>query len=316
MAPAKRSAANVARIAIWVLGGAVLLTLVAVAATAVTLPGCASCHARRAESVAQGAHGKLECTQCHVSGGVATRVAFAAEEVFGMALRVVPSGPAEAGSVNESACLGCHQDVMSRKVSANGVTIDHARCAKDAHCVDCHSTAGHTTESGWVHTYTMDGCLGCHGRGAGTAKCDACHSSRTPRERIANGAWAVTHGPDWRKTHGMGDLKTCSSCHPGGFCNKCHGISLPHDPDFLAKHPAFALVGRPLCRTCHEDRFCKDCHGVDMPHPAGFTPQHSRLAEEVGSAACARCHAKSDCDGCHVKHVHPGGAKLPAGWSR
>jgi len=45
-----------------------------------------------------------------------------------------------------------------------------------------------------------------------------------------------------------------------------------------------------------------------MPHPQKFASQHSKIVKKSGNEQCMRCHAASDCETCHEKHVHPGGA--------
>ena len=163
----------------------------------------------------------------------------------------------------------------------------------------------------WPKTATMNVCLDCHDSARVRSKCTTCHAERTMAQRVSTGEWQVTHGPAWKQTHGMGDLKTCAACHPNDFCVRCHGIPLPHNADFLRTHPASALSNRSDCSVCHKQTFCDNCHGLPMPHPVAFTPLHPSIVRQRGQGMCLRCHVQDDCTNCHIKHVHPGGATLP-----
>jgi hypothetical protein len=197
---------------------------------------------------------------------------------------------------------------MQGKVTANGLSILHEQCAKGRMCIDCHSVTAHGSAVGWPKTFDMNMCLDCHNTDRVRSDCGLCHAEKTQTDRISSGEWAITHGPNWKQTHGMGDLKTCAACHPNDFCVRCHGIPLPHNADFIRTHPTFALTNSTDCAVCHQQSFCNDCHGLPMPHPADFTPQHSVIVKQQGAAKCLRCHVQDDCDNCHAKHVHPGGA--------
>ena len=157
----------------------------------------------------------------------------------------------------------------------------------------------------------MNVCLDCHNSSTVRSDCTTCHAERSMSQRVSTGEWQVTHGPNWKQTHGMGDLDTCAACHPTNFCVRCHGISLPHGPDFIKLHPTLALTNRQDCTVCHQQSFCDNCHGLPMPHPAAFTPAHPTIVQKQGTAVCMRCHIQDDCTNCHIAHVHPGGATLP-----
>lgn len=154
----------------------------------------------------------------------------------------------------------------------------------------------------------MESCLRCHGQQGGVVECDTCHQGRRAEERLVSGSWAVTHGPQWQKTHGMGDMYTCAACHARGSCDKCHGVGLPHDSKLRVEHPALARDSRAKCASCHQPAFCSGCHGVQMPHPADFKQQHGSIAVQRGREVCQSCHVQTDCDRCHIMHIHPGGA--------
>ena len=301
---------RVMRIALLSIAGIIVLAAVAVGSTAATSPGCESCHARVDESVASaaaGPHAGVECASCHVPSGVAERVSFSTRVVFGMTLRLGARGDRGASAVPDATCLSCHQDVMSGVITSKGYLIDHAVCAEGSACTDCHSATAHGETTTWKRTADMGQCLGCHSARDAAASCDTCHDPHTKSERLAvGGAWSVTHGAQWKTTHGMGDLGTCSACHARNYCIDCHGVELPHAERYVeSAHSAEAKAAPASCTGCHQPAFCDSCHGVEMPHPAAFVQGHSAYVEENSDASCARCHTESDCETCHVKHVHP-----------
>ena len=308
-------ASNVIRIVVWSLAGVVVLLALVFAVTAATLPGCAQCH-HSADFVAQSAksrHADIACTRCHVEPGVAPRITYAYHMIFGMALHLEPVGSGPVAGISDQTCLSCHAAVMTGVVKGNGLSIDHSKCSKGRMCTDCHSDTAHGQAVKWIRTSSMNQCLECHATQRVRADCTTCHGERTAQQLMNKGEWAVTHGPKWKQTHGMGDLKACAACHPDNFCVRCHGLPLPHDSNFIRNHPAYALTLRQDCIVCHRQTFCDSCHGLEMPHPATFTPTHSALVKKRGSVVCMRCHIQDDCTNCHLKHVHPGGAVAPPG---
>lgn len=284
------------------------LSLLAILGAGVVLPQCGLCHGGALTGATQSsAHRAVACASCHVGTGAA-RVSFAFQQVGHLAGGIVPAAVSGVAAVSDDRCLTCHATVEKKVTTANGLRINHSSCARGAKCTDCHSNTAHGTATKWPRTYNMDVCLHCHGSDPKLSKCDLCHASRKTSDRLTTGPWAVTHGPDWRKTHGMGDEFTCATCHPKGYCDKCHGPGLPHGPQFLGDHSTVATLPSAKCSSCHKPTFCDTCHGVTMPHPLDFIKTHSATVKTSGSVVCARCHSKVDCTRCHELHVHPGGA--------
>lgn len=276
---------------------------------AVALPGCVSCHDEGAFGAAtrSAAHAGVDCASCHVPDSVTGRFAFGFRQAYHMTVPIVSGRGREWETVPDARCLACHEDVQSATVSANGVRISHALCATDERCSDCHAATAHGGATTWARTYDMETCLGCH-VSQGAAECDLCHDGRLPADRVTTGVFAITHGPQWESTHGMGDSATCIACHTAASCEKCHGVGLPHSVKYVERHAADAARPEARCGSCHEtSTFCDGCHGLPMPHPAGFTEGHAALAE-ADQRLCDRCHADPDCTRCHEMHVHPGGA--------
>jgi len=273
------------------------------------LTGCSTtCHKQDAfvAATAASSHASVRCAACHASSGGGDALAFRLRHLPRAIAPSLFASQRDLSAVPDERCLRCHEKIDEEIVTSNGIRIDHANCAQGSACTDCHSTVAHGTQTGWVRVYDMDTCLECHTKVA-SSECGLCHEGRATRERIKSGTFAVTHGPNWEKTHGMGDAHTCSACHTATTCEKCHGPGLPHDARFLETHATVARDPRAKCSSCHEQSFCEACHGLRMPHPQKFVESHSAAAK-ADEALCKRCHVESDCVTCHVKHVHPGGA--------
>jgi hypothetical protein len=269
---------------------------------------CTSCHDREAfqAQTQASAHASVDCRLCHVSSGVLGRAAFALQRPLHAYFAQARPANRDAAAVPDRRCRACHATALQGVVDSNGIRMNHASCATAASCTDCHSTTAHGSATRWVRTYDMDDCLTCH-IAARNVQCDLCHKGRNTADRVKFAAFAVTHGPKWQTTHGMGDGATCTVCHTASDCADCHGPGVPHEPNFIGAHSSYAAKRNARCESCHKDAFCSDCHGVEMPHPSGFTRRHA-AASKAQPDVCERCHDKTDCTNCHLKHVHPGGA--------
>lgn len=290
-----------------------LAALVLIVTLAVgSLPSaCGACHTMRpyAASLNTSAHAGVNCYDCHLAAGTWDWPAFKAHELLGMYPRSLVKAELDAPAtrVSRTACLKCHEDVLEDVVEANGLRIRHATCAPASSCDACHAATAHLETTRWVSEPAMEDCIGCHRDENAPANCDLCHAGKSTAERLTRGPWAITHGPDWESTHGMGDLRTCDACHDDRKCASCHGIKLPHPMDFGSTHPAVALEVPDSCDTCHDrTAFCDACHGVPMPHADDFLPKHSSLVTTTSDPTCIRCHKEVDCKRCHVAHTHPG----------
>jgi hypothetical protein len=284
----------------------VLLLVLSVGVTAGFMPGCAGCHLTGAfgEQTAAGAHSAAECSKCHGGTTVISRLEFGVSQVFGMYLPLRDVDPTLA-QVTADRCQACHADEIAQPIESDGLRIEHKYCAENAECTSCHSPTAHGSAVNWPRTFSMDPCYACHAAGGISIECDTCHAGRLPNERTKTGAFAVTHGPDYLTTHGMGKMSSCAACHDATKCQSCHGVGVPHGPSFVQMHGDQAASAGAKCTGCHIEEFCSDCHTYPMPHPADFTPQHADITARDGQDGCLRCHAESDCVTCHVKHVHP-----------
>lgn len=275
--------------------------------------GCVSCHAAQSPGILpdSSAHASADCVSCHVGATLNERMTFAYYQTFGMVVPVVSTHDTMASRVSDAACLSCHQ--LSEVTQSNGLRTRHAECSEGSSCVDCHSSVAHMGQIRWPTTYTMEACLRCHGVREVARDCDSCHVGKLSRAVPTSGTFPLTHGPKWRRTHGMGEMSTCGACHAGDFCTKCHGAGVPHTPRFVSVHGPVASSPDADCLGCHAKPFCDDCHGYEMPHPPSFTETHGELVPADGDDdKCRGCHDQTDCSHCHELHVHPGGSgRLP-----
>lgn len=289
--------------------GALLLAVVAaVGVTAVTLPGCVSCHDSGdfATETAGLPHADVSCVSCHVDPSVGGRLSFASRQLFHMIVPVVRDLDRSYAAVPAERCISCHEAVRTAGTQGSrGLRIDHVQCAAGIQCSQCHSATAHGTATTWPRTPRMEQCYTCHGATNKVIGCDSCHAERREEQRVQAGTFSVTHGPNWESTHGMGEMRSCGACHEPEKCMKCHGAGVPHAGDFLSQHAKFSTQTEARCTSCHLETFCTGCHEYPMPHDEAFIIGHSDIVDTDGDTRCLTCHAQSDCTGCHESHVHP-----------
>jgi hypothetical protein len=298
-------------LALSVAGVFVLLLVVLVGGSSPTV--CATCHGEAVEAQRASVHATSGCYDCHAAT-VSEVVAFKSFEVFRMYPYALigrePSGPVR--ETARHACLECHGSVLQATLpGASGIKIAHDPCAPGVSCDSCHASVAHGEVVRWPRQPVMQDCTACHVESNTSVDCETCHEGRLQSERIDEGPWQVTHGPNWQQTHGMGELDSCETCHPDDYCVDCHGVEIPHRATFGSRHGEEAIAMSDSCETCHTSTaFCDACHGIDMPHAEDYIVIH---AEDAGglkeNPTCMRCHALEDCESCHLRHIHPGGVK-------
>lgn len=301
-----------------VLGAAVVVLVIVVLlsgpVTLVKPQACRACHVPRVayDSWRASSHASVSCQGCHADratlAGVGNTVG-----LVGDVVKAVTGSPADPVAVSDAACVSCHPGLQSKAPTvSSGLRMSHKGLANAGYrCLDCHADAAHRVSDYRLVKPTMSTCATCHNNEKVSGACTVCHVDDAKSQDVARRTdpeWSKTHGPNWRKTHGMGDLSTCSLCHESSKCEKCHGMPLPHDQNFLPRHGDYAVKSRQMCRSCHRDAFCESCHGMPMPHPTGFLVTHSAVAKNVNDPLCERCHILGTCAACHESHVHPGGA--------
>jgi predicted CXXCH cytochrome family protein len=293
----------------------VLLSLVLLAGplTLMRPQTCRACHvpAVAYDSWRASSHASVPCQGCHTDraslAGVGNTVGLVSD-----AIQAARHGAVDPVPVPDAACVSCHPDLQTQTAFVRGgLRMSHKGLAKaDYRCTDCHVDAAHGVSEYRLVKPTMSMCASCHNNDKVSGTCTICHVDGKSQDeaRGSDPEWSKTHGPNWRKTHGMGDLSTCVLCHDSAKCEKCHGMPLPHDQNFLPLHGNYAVKSRERCRSCHRDTFCDSCHGMPMPHPVGFLATHSKSAKNDKDPLCGRCHILGTCTQCHESHVHPGGA--------
>lgn len=298
---------------------AIVIVVAAVGVVGSGTQACSACHATAAEGLSASSHETLGCYDCHASG-VGAIVTHKVREFLVMYPRWTLGGSDRTGPtarIADSACLSCHSEVMesAEPQVSRGLRISHADCVDDSSCDSCHQAVGHGPSARFPLSASMGRCVECHTDLGAAIECETCHTEGYERDDLLVGPFRVTHGSNWERTHGMGDLPQCLLCHQQEDCARCHGPGVPHTAGFGATHGQVSLSPESACDSCHASTFCADCHQIDMPHPAGFLPEHSSLVSSTNDPACVRCHTQEDCDRCHQRHIHPGGAATAPGVS-
>lgn len=298
---------------VWAGALALVVTVLAFVSVVGSSPqACATCHAASADGLAATVHADLDCYACHAPSPGAV-ITFKASELLGMYPSRLIGGSVEgspAARMADSSCRSCHSATLDavQPTVARGLRILHSACTTGASCLTCHSVVGHADATRVPQSASMRACVDCHTSSDAPISCETCHTSGYERDDLLRGPFRVTHGANWKQTHGMGDLRQCVLCHDQQKCASCHGAGVPHPADFGSSHGATSLLPDADCSSCHRTEFCSDCHGVEMPHAPEFLPQHSKLTTGLDDERCLRCHTAEDCMRCHARHVHPGGA--------
>ena len=279
-----------------------------------TIPAvCGICHAPAHTALEQSKHSDVGCTSCHAGnepfGIVSQRLALA---------RMIPaklSGfyrkPVTA-LVPAKHCLGCHKPIESKVIESKGLRVSHKEIISAGYaCGDCHSTVAHGKNAVRQNFAEVGKCLTCHNDTTASSECASCHvndAKRDPSSRVL-GAWQISHGENWRQTHGMDNLQTCQACHSKLYCSTCHKTELPHANSWIVSHGKEVKSSNEAaagCTQCHSESLCKNCHSLEMPHPQSFLARHSSLVKKDGDKNCYQCHLKESCTRCHKYHAHPG----------
>ena len=306
---------HIKRTMLAVLGVGVLAFAVFVVAGPASLAAprsCGSCHATKAAYAdwQVSSHASVRCERCHIDRGYLGGLGNSFALAWDMARSVVGTTGASV-AVPDSACASCHSQAdLAKPAVVRGLRISHSGLAEGGYrCTDCHAGVAHKVPASPKSAPTMSVCARCHNNVKLSGKCTLCHTEAKSADvvRRIDPEWSKTHGPRWRQMHGMGDLSTCTMCHKSQECQKCHGVPLPHDENFVVEHGAIAQQSKQQCLSCHNQSFCDNCHMFPMPHPVGFLATHPKIAHGVEDPRCVRCHVQDDCGSCHKAHIHPNG---------
>ncbi|HEY3316953.1 MAG TPA: cytochrome c3 family protein [Coriobacteriia bacterium] len=200
----------------------------------------------------------------------------------------------------------------------------------------------------------MDACFRCHGLQPGAkapGQCNACHPkdfklkpefhlqadfypkghAELAKEDIAKveeakaeekkAAGETKAEGEKAEIPAMRTVSNCQTCHvKATFCDKCHGMEMPHPASFKEPtdskdpngHPAMskAKATAPKCEFCHHQSktsFCDNCHHgkkVNWKFDAA-TPwqrQHASAVTQNGVDGClGKCHQSQFCRDCHTR---------------
>lgn len=294
-----------------------VLLLVSAALVSSSPSACALCHDGQRKALSVTPHRAVSCYGCHLAGGGWSWVDQKGSEWFRMYPAYLVEGrpPTGVTRISRHACEVCHADILEGLDGSHGIRIRHSACSPaPARCDGCHSDSAHPAPASWRRRPDMAQCLDCHASRKAPKTCTTCHATQVALSRPASGTLGGVHGDRWERTHGMGDLSTCSTCHQPIECGSCHGTSLPHPDGFIVTHGKDSRSPSAKCEQCHRASSCDGCHGVPMPHPADFRRVHKDSATSSSDARCLRCHRQYDCLNCHERHAHPTktGGSIPA----
>ena len=264
--------------------GALLLFLALLGEYGARPTVCAGCHSSIYRSFLKSPHKEQGCLSCHQEPGA---IGYVIQKID--YLRWLAGDRNEAASVgsveafvSSDSCLTCHRSVLSGISKKTAVRVRHADF-KRYPCVDCHNSTGHQEGIKVPRSPDMRTCTACHDARRASASCTACHPSE-----IALTASLTTikskRVPFIKVPAPMGT--NCRGCHPLDKCVKCHGLEMPHPPDWVPKHARMAFTEKSICWRCHSDsgekdfRFCNRCHRFPSPHGSDF-----KWASILGKAA-------------------------------
>ncbi len=274
---------------------------------------CESCHpdSPHAPSVQFDPHVAVSCVECHEDGSALSRTLFSTPVRFEHFLRaqLFPAEPLDYGlPVSSSSCRSCHASALTGTLvdEDRGVRMSHSEpLDAGAECVDCHTLVSGVVSS---RTTGMPSCLRCHDNDVAVAECSYCHIGDPARaarsDRPEQATFAKAQVPD----------PSCDTCHDqvAEGCDGCHGIRMPHTPEFIVYQHALPGVidlwendGR-TCRKCHYEnrRPCTRCHTAFLAHASTWRQDHSK-GTSFTNAGCA-CHdrlayrtGRNFCEVCH-----------------
>lgn len=211
-------------------------------------------------------------------------------------------------------CKSCHDDsaevfarslrpALATQPAGKAVTFKHDphldKPSIKGQCVTCHS--GAVAVEGTDPLFPpMSKCLSCHehreqfDRGI----CTNCHQPNDLRQLVP--ASFLRHDGAWTKRHGQearAKPQACETCHAQTACDSCHDATRPTSP--AQRNPE--AIERELV------------------HRFDWLSRHS-LEADSQPGSCVTCHAKTECDACHVtRGVSPSRAGAegphPAQWA-
>jgi hypothetical protein len=295
---------------------------------------CASCHRDVAynKTLRTSVHRDITCADCHRQAGPGSLLGNAATYArwgwAGGMLNIKPKASEQALSVQPSACLRCHNEILNSTMTVNGIRVRHSDfVGAGSSCIECHGATTHQLVDALKTKPTMNKCIPCHDGKRAPSKCTECHTkdfgvtSASKRRTIAT----VNIAGEWN---------SCYTCHAVQPCSSCHGVVMPHPPGFVPANPDSIANGqavpgsqipagshardgfqrRELCWRCHHEpgkafvpgeASCR-CHGLlgSMHGGQAWVKEHGLQATGVKAgtlSGCSNCHSspESFCTFCH-----------------
>lgn len=265
--------------------------------------GCATCHdvVPAVESWRTSPHADIGCYGCHADRGLLGALSAG---VAGLSRRIGPSavssGTAE-GSSPTASCFECHREDIAEVDGGGDVIMCHENVVQAGMpCLACHEGMGHARtvaedgERGGRSMMTL--CLTCHDDRRASAECVTCHPGGRPLDTAGPGE-TVPQTPA---------AVTCRGCHSpstAAACIDCHGLELPHPPEFFGQHAGRSHSDPALCTRCHDNASRADgcaCHPDQGTHGTytEWHPRHGVEFNKSGAGACG-CHDRTFCGMCH-----------------
>lgn len=260
-------------------------------------PVCVTCHAGAGEDPdAPMWPEPASCAECH-DGTTQPRVSWAppseprpsnmkfAHELIPLMPRETPQGE------QELTCRDCH-------IAPGGEWMAVQRATAEG-CLDCHGTgAGHLAEAD-------DLCSTCHlplARAAGLRASDVAAFPVPPSHRQPDFVTTAGHGA---QATGTSDpvAPSCATCHARDFCITCH-VNAPEQPAIQA------LAADPRSRAIAVSLRAPATHA----DPA-FLRRHGAVARAT-PARCSTCHTQESCLACHAASQQVSAALPSAGPDR
>jgi hypothetical protein len=262
---------------------------------------CTSCHVGtpHVEPSDVDAHRNVACVRCHEGTTLLSSVTLSAvpRVVHFVSAAISEDTVLRYRAVTGRGCRRCHSDVAEAVVEIpnRALRVSHKEPLEaGAGCLDCHILDGDERIS--QVTAGMAPCLRCHNNAETSADCAVCHTGDVSKAVIA------THTRSTNNARELVPSPDCYSCHDPEPCDSCHGVRLPHPPEYVARgHMRDAAADLwandgATCYACHTDthRSCYGgrCHEFEMPlHTTDGSFGITHRSEPVGS-----------CDGCHNKY--------------
>jgi predicted CXXCH cytochrome family protein len=217
-----------------------------------------------------------------------------------------------------ASCQSCHDGERRARVRWSGASrrsttlhFSHVRHMAEvsarggtAGCQACHATEAATDRMA-VDRAAPERCIGCHEHRAeshlaASVACGRCHvplgaAAGIAATRIARFPRPPWHSaPDFAASHGVAAAQataSCAVCHARETCERCHANA--------QQLPVIASLASDA-RVAVLEAGRAPAYPVPASHgPAAWHLEHGASARS-DAAACANCHTRPSCTGCHI----------------